>query len=286
MAAGRRTRNVFFAWWDSVLDAVLGRVPTESRLRTEAERMNEGLSLKANAASFAMARADEARELLAAELENHEALGQQAEQLLRSGDELSAKRCLTLQLASGKEVERLRADYTQRQQEAETSAASFLNEKEDVGRRIEELPALQQDALVMQMQERIQREASVFSLESAKNQFDAVARELRLKKKQAANRMLLESDPNAELDRRITATLGHQKVTAALAALKQKIAARGDVVEAEYELVDDSSVQSARALLDAPRYQGILGLPMRTDTRSMVEARRVVSPTTADQAQE
>lgn len=268
---GRRSRrwwNIIGKMWDAIMDNMSESIPVESRLRSDAEQMLEALDLKADATSFSMARADEVRARLQTELENHEGLGRQAEQFLRTGDEEAAQRCVTLQLASAKEVLRLKNEYAALQQEAEATAAAFLAKKREVDSRVAELPRLQEDARMIEMQERVSRMTDQLSLDTAQTSFDGAARELRIRKSQLANRQMLTADPNAELDERIRRSLGEQEIAQAMAALRQRIAQTAGAAPAQLPAGDD--VTAAQKLLEAPRYQGILSLPSRVPEREPV----------------
>jgi hypothetical protein len=75
MARGQRSWwNIFGKFWDSIMDALAERIPQESSLQTDAEQMLEVLDMKADAASFAMARADEMYERLVVEMDNYPGL--------------------------------------------------------------------------------------------------------------------------------------------------------------------------------------------------------------------
>lgn len=58
--------------------------------------MLKTLELQAEATSFVMARADEARTKLQSELDNHESLRREAEAFLKNGDEKAARRLVGL----------------------------------------------------------------------------------------------------------------------------------------------------------------------------------------------
>jgi len=227
--------------------------------------MLEALDLRAEAVSFSMARADAKFAELKNELENHEALGRQAEEFLRAGDEEAAERCVALQLQSAKAVERLKKEYEALQREAEQGAQEFLEKRRALEERVAQIPQLHEDARLIRAQEKIERATAKFSLESAERSFDETAREIRIRKLQLQNRTLLTSDPNAQLDRRIRESLERKEIAEAMAALRKKSFGE-PTVDAEFVetrdlasvLVEEDPVSSAQKLLAAPRYQGIL----------------------------
>jgi phage shock protein A len=255
----RRLWNLFGKVVDAVVNALSDRIPSESSLTSDAERMLEALDLRAEAVSFSMARADAKFEELKNELENHEALGRQAEEFLRAGDEEAAERCVALQLQSAKAVERLKKEYEALQREAEQSAQEFLDKRRALEEKIVQIPQLHEDARLIRAQEKIERATAKFSLESAERSFDETAREIRIRKLQLQNRTLLTSDPNAQLDRRIRESLERKEIAEAMAALRKK-GFGGPIVDAEFKVIEEDPVASARKLLEAPRYQGILPL--------------------------
>lgn len=257
MARGQRSWwNIFGKFWDSIMDALAERIPQESSLQTDAEQMLEVLDMKADAASFAMARADEMYERLVVEMDNYDALGRQAELFLRDEDEEVAKRCVALQLQAGKEISRLKTDYEVLQREAEQMVTAFREKKSRVDERIADLPNLQADMRLIRAQEKIQRTAEQFGLEGAQTSFDQTAREVRIRKLQLQNRELLTADPQAELDRRIRATLGDKQIEAAMQELHMKISEKPITVEVK--AIEEDPVALARKLIEAPRYAGLL----------------------------
>jgi phage shock protein A len=242
---------------DAIVNTLSDRIPSESGLTSDAERMLEALDLRAEAVSFSMARADAKFDELKNELENHEALGRQAEEFLRAGDEEAAERCVALQLQSKKAVERLKKEYEALQGEAEQSAQEFLEKRRALEEKIAQIPQLHEDARLIRAQEKIERATAKFSLEGAERSFDETAREIRIRKLQLQNRTLLTSDPNAQLDRRIRESFERKEIADAMAALRKKSFAE-PTVDAEFEVIEEDPVSSAQKLLAAPRYQGIL----------------------------
>ena len=248
--------NIFGKFWDSIMDSLAERIPQESSLQTDAERMLEVLDMKADAASFAMARADEMYERVLVEMDNHDALGRQAEFFLRDEDEEAARRCVALQLQAGKEISHLKTDYEVLQREAEQMVTAFLDKKSEVDERLVDLPKLQGDMRLIRAQEKIQRTSEQLSLEGAQTSFDQTAREVRIRKLQLQNRELLTADPQAELDRRIRASLGDKQIEAALQELRLKISEQP--IEVEVKAIAEDPVALARKGLEAPRYEGLL----------------------------
>jgi phage shock protein A len=254
--------NIFGKFWDSIMDSLAERIPQESSLKTDAERMLEVLDMKADAASFTMARADEMYERLLVEIDNHDALGRQAELFLRDEEEEATRRCVALQLQAGKEVSRLKTDYEVLQREAEQMLTAFLDKKSEVDERLADLPKLQADMRLIRAQEKIQRTAEQLSLEGAETSFDQTAREVRIRKLQLQNRELLTADPQAELDRRIRASLGDKQIEGALQELRLKISEQP--IEVEVKAIAEDPVVLARKVLEAPRYAGLLTENKRT----------------------
>jgi hypothetical protein len=269
----RRSGNFFARWLHSILDKLFDRIPPESDLRYDAERMLEQLGEKERMTAFAMARADDARTQLKKELANHEALTRQAEAFMREGDEAKARRCVELALVSQGSVTSLTEEYQRLQGEANRRAASFKLEEGEVKKRVAQLPNLQEDARMTRMEEETRKAAAALSLDNARDSFDRAAREVQLKKLQQENASLLEADPNAEMDIAIKASLKSLDVEKAMGALKAKVdaAKAAGTVDAEFEVVDDP-VAKAQKLLDAPRYQALqLPAPRQAATVRRVE---------------
>lgn len=246
----------FFARiFGSIKNFISGSSP-ETTLQTSSQEMLRTLELQADATAFVMARADDARNKLQSELDNHESLRREAEAFLRNGDEQGARRLVALQLQSAEKVKSIKADYELLQREAEQKVVQYRKTETEVNKRIESLPKLQQDAQLLREEERIQRATSKFSLESPQTAFDKVERELDVRRKQIQNRSLLTSDPNAELDLRIQEAIGQRKIEDAMESLHKKI--NEGAVDAEFSAVQDSNaVLDAQKMLDAPRYHGM-----------------------------
>lgn len=250
----------------------------EQTLRDSASQMMQNLELQANAASFAMARADEVRKTLRDELDNHESLRREAEEFLKQGDEVSARRLVTLQIQSQEKVAKLKEEYEALQLEAEQKVTAFRKSEEDVNKRVQALPKLEQEAQILREEERLQKALSKFNLQSPQNEFDRVEREIEIKRRQLQNRNLLTADPNAELDMKIKQAVGERKIENAMDALKKKVL-ESSVIDAEYtEAGAEDVVSAAQKALEAPRYQNLAlpqgdsraaqGVPVRKDTHT------------------
>jgi hypothetical protein len=245
--------------WNAIRRFLDDRPAGGPDLRGAAERMLELLDQRADAASLAMALADEAYERLQAEMENHEALGRQAEEFLRESDEEAAARCVALQLQSAKQIARLKDRYQTIQREAESNVAAFRRHQGEVDRRLTEMPELEQDERLVRAQERI-RDLTRLSLESPQTAFDHAARELRIRQRQLQGKSVLTADPHAELDRRIEAATDRRELEGAMRALRRRVGlpdADGAEIVVEVRL---DPVTEARRLLAAPRFQS-LALP-------------------------
>lgn len=253
-------RRVIKRWMRALLDFAEESVPDASRLKQDAEDMLRALDAKADATSLAMALADEAHSKLTGELDNHEALGREAENFFRSKDTEAAGRCVALQLRSADEVKRLRASYEQLQSDAEQLARSFVVKRDDVMTRVQALPQLRDDLRVVEARERVERKLSAFDVESPQRSFDETTREIEIRKRQLANRQLITADPNAEIDRRIKQAVGERVFQEAMEAFRRKVEAEGEVVEAtEYRVVEgDDPVAAAYKAIEAPRFAGLL----------------------------
>jgi len=245
MAQGR---NILGRLIDSIRSFLSGGSTPEQTLQKSAKEMMQTLELQANATSFAMARADEVRRNLQSELDNHEALRREAENFLAQGDEAAARRLVGLQLQSGEKIARLKEEYAALQAEAEQKVAEYRKSEDDVRKRVEALPKLQQEAQILREEEAIQKRLGAFDITSPQNEFDRIERELDIKRKQIANRSLLTADPNAELDRRIQQAIGQRKIDDAMEALRKRVAEKG-VIDAEFteEAAPDSVAEARRA---------------------------------------
>lgn len=268
---GSRSENALRKLWDALWDWVEGKVPQESSLRTDAERMLEAASAHADAASLSMALADQKREELAREIANYEALGHNAAELLGQNDETGAERCAALRAISARKMALLEQEYTGLQTRAEQAAATFVNEKAEVDRRVEQLPQLQADAQMVRLTERALSLTEQLSLLEAKSSFDRSSRELEVRKLQVANRGLLTGNAHAAVDARIRQQLEAGSIEREMLKIRE-LAAR-QPKDAEFEVLDEDSAARARKLLERPRYEGILRLPSRTETRERVPVR-------------
>ena len=252
-----RFRSIFGKLFRALGDWLSDRTPQRSSLEYDAQQMLQGLDLKADATSFAMARADDLHEKLQAEVENCESLDREAAKFLSEDHEQEAERCVALRLQSAKVIAELQAKYEAAQREAEQLAGGFIQKRQEVEAKVAVIPELQEDIRINQMQEKIERAAAQFSLDSAERSFDQAVREISIRKKQLVNRQLLTADPNAELDRRIRKSIEQREIDHAMEALRQRVQA-GAVIDAEYAVVEDDPVAAARKMLTAPRYSGIL----------------------------
>jgi len=264
-----KIREIVRKWKDALLMFAAGGIPKESSLETDAKNMLSELDRRADVVSFRMARADEAKGKLQKELENYEALGKQAESYLREGNKAYAQRTVVLQLESKKTIEALQQEYQSLQREAESNAAFFISKRKEVKERVKLLPQLQLDARIVKADKEIAKLSNEFNLDSAKNQFDKTAQEIRIQKLQLANRQLLTSDPNAELDQKIRQSLQNREVEIAMQELAKRIENSGNVVDAEFVSNEDSVLQ-AKKLLEAPRYNDLGLLPDRSTEAAVV----------------
>lgn len=243
-------------FWDAFVDLVADKVPRDSGLRSDVQMLFTALGVKADATSFAMARADAKHEELEAEVRNYQALGRQAEEFLRDGDRESAERCITLQLQAKKDVERLTNDYEAVQRDATAQVDDFIAKRTEIDTRAERLPQLQADERYIRAQQKFEQVASRFDSASAVRSFDGKEEEIRLEKRALQNKVLLTADPHAELDRKIKETLTHREIQQAMANLEKRVVSGGPI-DAEFEEVADP-VAEAQKLLEAPRYTGLL----------------------------
>lgn len=230
--------------------------------------MYKGLEIQGDATSFAMARADDLYERLETEITNNEALNREAENFLREGNQEAAQRCVTLRVQSDAKIEQLKSSYAEAQKDAEQKVVMFRKSQGDVEVRHEALPQIEEQQHIVAMGERIQKKLASFSMDNPQRAFDQAARELRVRERQLANRQLLATDPNAELDLRIRQAVGERKVAAAMEELRSKIAAEGDIIEGQVvkSVEIDHAAGQARQLLEAPRYSG-LGVTTSTASR-------------------
>ncbi len=250
-------RNVIRRLLDENNDAV-------PNLRAAAEQMLQALDARSNAAALSMALADEAYGKLQRELENHEALGRQAGDFLRDGEEEAARRCVALQLESAGTVQTLTERYQTLQKQAEGNATAFRRQQKEAQDRVNQLPELEQDERLLAAAEKV-ADFMKISLTNPQSAFDRAMQEIRIRQRQLAGKEVLTSDPNAELDRRIREKTDQKKLDAAMAELRTKIGAT-ETVDAEFTVVPnrDDPVSAARKLLEAPRYAG-LALPNRRE---------------------
>ena len=85
-----RFRSIFGKLFRALGDWLSDRTPQRSSLEYDAQQMLQGLDLKADATSFAMARADDLHEKLQAEVENCESLDREAAKFLSEDHEQEA----------------------------------------------------------------------------------------------------------------------------------------------------------------------------------------------------
>lgn len=247
------------------INKVLGNEKTpEARLEADAGKMLEEMNALSEVTAFTMARADDKYDELTSALARHEALGEQAAELVRAEDEEGARRCLALQIETAAKIKTLQDEYSALQSEAEEKATQFLARRESVEKKMAQLPKLQDDARLIRQQQEIEKKYSALQAGSADRSFDKTARDIELKKRELSNRHALLADPNAALDRRIQNSLHERAVDQAYAALQEKMDSAGSTPSyVEGEVVDEKSlppdpVASAKELLSAPRYKGVL----------------------------
>jgi phage shock protein A len=255
------------------INKVLGNEKTpEAQLEGDAAKMLEELGALSEVTSFTMARADDKYEELTSALARDEALGEQAAEMLRAEDEEGTRRCLALQIENQNHIKTLQEEYSALQSEAEQKAQQFMARREAVETKMRQLPKLQDDARLIRQQEEIEKRYSALSHQSADRSFDKTAREIEMKKREMSNKQLLLSDPNIALDRRIAQTMQDRAVDRALSDLKERLSSGAPSTPPPYvdgEVVEDAAlpenpVESARQLLSAPRYSGVL--PQKTSS--------------------
>jgi phage shock protein A len=239
--------NKVRTWWRRFTE-------TELTLREVVGQMRQGLDLQAEATSFTMARAEEKRRELRTELENHEALSRQAKDFLRDGDEQLAERTVMLRVQSEERIKRLQAEYAELQATAEHKVRSFKDREGLVKGREAVVPELEREQQLNALEEQIQRQTSKYLENGTDQQFDRAEREIRIRGQQLRAKELLSSDPNAQMDQEIRKAVGQRKIDDAMVALRAELASSGEVIEGE--VVDVTA--SARRLLEAPRYEGLL----------------------------
>lgn len=258
--------------WKRVVNFLNGvsenSVTKAEQLKSNAKGMMESVNLLADATSYSMALADEKRKELAEEVEKFEALKAQAEDFLSTGDEEGAKRCVFLQIQAEAKISRLQEEYRQLQSEAENNVEQLYAKKRDVDARVAEIPNLQETARANEIRKKIEDNFSPFKLESAASSFDEAAREIRVKSLQLQNKAMLGSDPNARIDRQIQDAALRKRVSDEMENLRARVAEGKTVVSEEKKKQLDTSVSSAKNLLEAPRYKGVL--PLLTSERSKV----------------
>jgi phage shock protein A len=205
------------------VDSADESLPPETRLKSDLAEMGKTLEALSRAASFSLARLEEKREDLAAEIQNHDVLEEKAEQLLRAGDEEAARRCLVLQSESASRVETLSASFQQLKKEAGDRVQRYREFEVEFNQRRDELPGLVEDIRAVQEMEEIEKQLSVFQVGGAQERFDEVKAGVQRDKLEQEARQLLEH-PNAEVDRRIRETLEAGKIDTALKALQDRVA--------------------------------------------------------------
>lgn len=224
----------------------------QNSLRDNAQKLLRGLETDREATAFAVARAEEAYNDLAAELASHQNFGAQAKAFLREGDEPAARRCLEKQLASQARVTQLTAKYEQLKAQSDQKVAEFGNTKAEVMRRVEKLPDLEREAHAIQLGERVERARREFDLASPMTAFDAAERTLQIHGSEQRVRGALSADPNAATDRRIAAASEQRTLDSAFEALRKSISDGDGVLDAEIVDEPDAVTRAQRLLTASP----------------------------------
>jgi len=198
-------------------------LPPETRLKNDLAEMGKTLDALSRTASFAVARLEEKREDLQAEIQNHDLLEEKAEELLRAGDEEAARRCLVLQSESAESVENLSGSFRQLQQEAENQVLRYREFEKEFRQRRDELSDLVEDIRAVREREEIEKQLNAFQIGGAQEIFDEVKAGVQRSKLEQEARQLLEH-PNADVDRRIRETLEAGKIDSAIQALRARVA--------------------------------------------------------------
>ncbi len=120
--------NIFRRIWEWIIAPLW----EQSSPKAASRRMLAELNTLADAASFAMACADEKFEQLATAAARHQALEAEAARLLRAGDEAAARECVAQRLEAERAVEALLREYQARQYEADQSVQRFLEQRQAV----------------------------------------------------------------------------------------------------------------------------------------------------------
>lgn len=257
-ARARRWWNILGKILDALMDFVDEKIPEETKLRDDMSKMLEVLNLKADAAGFAMALADEKYRKLAMEVMNYENLEKQARGFLMVSDETKAYRCVALKIQSKQQIEKLGVEYQGLQKEAESKAKDFKFYQETVNVKRTELVRLSEDLRLIRAQEEIEKKEKKFSYEEAERSFDEKAREIELKKLQLQNKALITADPNTETDKEIRQAVQEQDVEAAFNCLKKEVCEQKQleegVVDAEFLSLNLNPLFLAKKMLEAPRF--------------------------------
>lgn len=223
VSAWQRIGRFLRFWLGMSVEPAEETLPPEARLQDDLVEMGASLDALAQAASYASSRLEEKREDLQVEIQNHDLLGKQAEELLRAGDEEGARRCLVLQTESAERVESLSAAFQLIQREAEEKELRFREFEEGFRQRRDQLAELVEDIRSVREMEAIEEQLSALQLGGAQERFDEVTASVKRRKLEQEARHLLDH-PDAEAERRMQEILEAGKIDSAMQALQARVA--------------------------------------------------------------
>lgn len=248
----RKWGDIFGKLFDWFLNNLDDAIPERSSLNSDLVTMNDALDAYADAASFAMALAEQKHADLKKEIKTYDNLVSKAEHFALKGEEVASKRCLFLKRTSAETIATLTKEYKRLQNQAEIKAKDFAAKRNELRIRIEQLPSLENQTRLEAAEKRVDDSRQRLLFEEAKGSFDASAGQIDLARLQAENKTVLLSDPNEALDRAITESLEQDVLEEEYARMRGKVSG-GESLSALEPNVSDL-VEEAKKLLEAPRY--------------------------------
>lgn len=253
----RKSHGILRGFWNWILSFLDERVPTEHTLEGMLNTMIDALDAKADAASMAMALADQTRHNLEAAIAVYEGCAAQALEYAQKGNRGDAQRCLLLKAEAGENVERLTNLLREQQANADYLAAQYADAQNEVSRRRRELPQIKADARVAEAEKKFAEAQGRYNLQAATADFDEARDKIQLERQAARNRVALERDPMAEMRAKVRNDATERRLAEELDELMRQArsteSGEGSEPSSDPLLIEHNPVMEARELLAQPR---------------------------------
>lgn len=250
----RKSRGIFRGLVNWFLSFFEELVPTSQKLEASIGSMLDALNAEADAASMAMALAEQTRGKLQGALAEVDEFDAAVSKYITAGDDNKARQAIVLKNEADARLQRLTEDYKRQQADAEHLAAKYATSKQEVDRRKRELPQLKADVRIAEAEAKMVEARGKYNLDAATEEFDAVKGDIERQRLSARARATLDRDPLAEVREGIRADAAQADLERQLDEYKKRADTTGDTAATETPQLTHSPAEEARLLLDQPRY--------------------------------